>query len=202
MSEMEEPDYDESGDENDEQEDEFEQMLGMNAKRDIWKDNLSQKNEVVRELIKCFASMVEFRVKEFSLADHKGKYRTEDKVYEKLLDAPKFVTRAKRYFISVLSMCVMGTGSLINTHIFVFLSTIYRALISNENFDTRNFSIFIAHKGWIKHILRPLLELCAKDDWYDILTVVEEFFMVIRLTYIYPFLIISAFLLCVAAPWL
>ena len=97
---MEEPDYDESGDENDEQEDEFEQMLGMNAKKDIWKDNLSQKNEVVRELIKCFASMVEFRVKEFSIADHKGKYRTEDKVYEKLLDAPKFVTRAKRYAMS------------------------------------------------------------------------------------------------------
>ncbi len=34
----------------------------------------------------------------------------------------------------------------------------------NENFDTRNFSLFIANKKWMKNILRPLLELCAKDD--------------------------------------
>jgi len=39
-----------------------------------------------------------------------------------------------------------------------------RELLQNENFDTRDFTIFIANKQWIKNILRPLLELCAKDD--------------------------------------
>lgn len=43
---------------------------------------------------------------------------------------------------------------------------ISRALILNENFDTREFSIFIANKRWVRNILRPLLELCAKEDRY------------------------------------
>lgn len=42
--------------------------------------------------------------------------------------------------------------------------TLDRELLQNENFDTRDFTIFIANKQWIKNILRPLLELCAKDD--------------------------------------
>jgi hypothetical protein len=40
----------------------------------------------------------------------------------------------------------------------------FRALILNENFDTREFSLFISNKRWMKNILRPLLELCAKED--------------------------------------
>lgn len=47
----------------------------------------------------------------------------------------------------------------------LFLKTLFhRELLQNENFDTRDFTIFIANKHWIKNILRPLLELCAKDD--------------------------------------
>jgi hypothetical protein len=37
-------------------------------------------------------------------------------------------------------------------------------LLENENFDTKDFSIFISRKKWISSILRPLLELCAKED--------------------------------------
>jgi hypothetical protein len=37
-------------------------------------------------------------------------------------------------------------------------------LLENENFDTRDFTIFISHKKWVNTILRPLLELCAKED--------------------------------------
>lgn len=39
-----------------------------------------------------------------------------------------------------------------------------RVLIKNENFDSRDFTIFIAQKKWVKNILRPLLELCARED--------------------------------------
>lgn len=97
MSALEEDEYaDESGEEGSEHEDDqFEAMLN-NTRKDVWKDNLSQKNEIVRELIKCFGSMVESHAKEYAIPDHMGRFRPEDKNYEKLLDAPKFVTRAKR----------------------------------------------------------------------------------------------------------
>lgn len=39
-----------------------------------------------------------------------------------------------------------------------------RVLLRNENFDTRDFTIFIAGKKWVKNILNPLLSLCAKED--------------------------------------
>ncbi len=52
---------------------------------------------------------------------------------------------------------------------------LFRALIKNENFDTRDFTIFIANKKWVKNILRPLLELCAKDDRYKISTEFASF---------------------------
>ncbi len=39
-----------------------------------------------------------------------------------------------------------------------------RVLIKNENFDTRDFTIFISQKKWVRNILRPLLELCARED--------------------------------------
>lgn len=44
--------------------------------------------------------------------------------------------------------------------------TVYiaRMLLKNENFDTRDFTVFIARKQWVSNILRPLLELCDKED--------------------------------------
>lgn len=39
-----------------------------------------------------------------------------------------------------------------------------KLLFRDESFDTKEFTIFIAKKKWPKNILRPLLELCAKDD--------------------------------------
>jgi hypothetical protein len=84
------------GDENDaEENDEFETMLDVRPK-DVWVSAGAKKNEVVRELIKCFGSMVESHAREFALQDHKGRFKTDDLVYEKLLDAPKYVAKAKR----------------------------------------------------------------------------------------------------------
>jgi hypothetical protein len=36
--------------------------------------------------------------------------------------------------------------------------------LDNENFDTKDFTIFISSKKWVQTIVRPLLELCAKED--------------------------------------
>lgn len=98
MADLDENDYaEDSGEGEDDQEDEFDRALGMSAnKTNTWKDNLAKKNEVVKDLIKFFSSMVESHAKEYAIADHRGKYKAEDKIYTKLLDAPKFVTRAKR----------------------------------------------------------------------------------------------------------
>jgi hypothetical protein len=76
--------------------DEFETILDMRPK-DVWSSAGAKKNEVVRELIKCFGSMVESHAKEYAIQDMKGRYKAEDLVYEKLLDAPRYVAKAKRY---------------------------------------------------------------------------------------------------------
>ena len=39
-----------------------------------------------------------------------------------------------------------------------------RILKENENFDSKDFTIFIAKKKWVRNELRPLLELCAQDQ--------------------------------------
>jgi hypothetical protein len=36
--------------------------------------------------------------------------------------------------------------------------------LDNENFETREFTLFISKKNWVGSILRPLIELCAKED--------------------------------------
>jgi hypothetical protein len=148
----------------DDNEEELEEVLHFRPK-ETWNSGGAKKNEVVRELIKCFGSMVESRPKEYALPDHTGRYKPADMVFEKLLDAAKYVAKAKRYarhnYLNV---------RLFNLKCLRFFAVFVRALILNENFDTRDFTIFIANKQWIKNILRPLLELCAKDDRYNILT--------------------------------
>jgi hypothetical protein len=76
-------------------EQELEAMLEAKPK-DTWASEGGKRDEVVRELIRCFGSMVESREKEYALADHNGRFKMEDMQYEKLLDAPKYVARAKR----------------------------------------------------------------------------------------------------------
>ena len=63
MADFEEEDFaEDSGEGEDDQEDEFNRALGMSAnKSDTWKDNLAKKNETVKDLIKCFSSMVPLR---------------------------------------------------------------------------------------------------------------------------------------------
>jgi hypothetical protein len=36
----------------------------------------------------------------------------------------------------------------------------------NENFETREYTILIAKKKLVETVLKPLLELCAKEDRY------------------------------------
>ena len=84
------------GSDHDNNEDEFENMLGVRAKN-IWVDQGAKKNEVMQELIKCFGSMVESHPMEYALPDHTGRFKPEDMIFEKLLDAPKYVAKAKRF---------------------------------------------------------------------------------------------------------
>jgi hypothetical protein len=99
MNELDEDPYNEAGDEaggsGNEDGDEFDTMLDVRPK-DTWSSAGAKKNEVVRELIKCFGSMVESHAKEYAIPDIKGRFKADDLVYEKLLDAPKYVAKAKR----------------------------------------------------------------------------------------------------------
>lgn len=52
----------------------------------------------------------------------------------------------------------------VQTIILFFHCLFHRVLIKYENFDSRDFTIFIAQKKWVKNILRPLIELCARED--------------------------------------
>lgn len=82
-------------DDDEENEEDFEVIMNLRQK-DVWKAAGPKKNEVVRELIKCFGSMVESHVLPFSIPDHNGRYKAEDMQFSKLLDASKYVARAKR----------------------------------------------------------------------------------------------------------
>eukprot|EP01038_Epipyxis_sp_PR26KG_P006066 gene6066-8351_t len=117
--------------------DQFEQQMFKainNQTRDTWAQGGPRKNEVLRELIKCFGSLVQSSPKGNTLPDHRGRFAADDLEYTKLINAGKYVNKARK------------------------------ALYLNENFDTREFSIFIAKKNWVRNNLRPLIELCAKDD--------------------------------------
>ena len=97
--EFDEDHYDDDGENEgsgNEEGDELEVLFDARPK-DIWQTNNAKKNEVVRELIKCFGSMVESHAKEYAIPDHTGRFKSEDMVFEKLLDAPKYVAQAKRY---------------------------------------------------------------------------------------------------------
>ena len=44
------------------------------------------------------------------------------------------------------------------------LLPLFRQLQDHDNRDSREFTVFIATKSWVKTILRPLLEISANDD--------------------------------------
>lgn len=48
--------------------------------------------------------------------------------------------------------------------VLIVFNKIIRIVLNNDNRDTRDYSLFIARKKWALTILRPLLELCAKED--------------------------------------
>ena len=78
--------------------------------------------------------MVSSSPKKFALPNSSGKYRIVDLEYSKLLDASKYVVRAKEI------------------------------LLKNENFDTRECTLYIARKKWMHGILAPLIGLCNGRD--------------------------------------
>lgn len=81
--------------------------------------------------------MVSSSPKQYALPNSSGKYRLEDMEYSKLLDASKYVVRAKEI------------------------------LLKNENFDTRECTLYIARKKWMHGILAPLIGLCNGKDGVD-----------------------------------
>ncbi len=75
-----------------------EQIEAAMARRgnNIWVSGGPAKDAAIRMLIQCFGSMIESTEKEDVIPDHHGRYRPEDKVHKKLLDASKQVVKAKR----------------------------------------------------------------------------------------------------------
>jgi len=54
------------------------------------------------------------------------------------------------------------------------LEKLIRAIIDNDNSETRDFTIFIGQKRFVRNILRPLLELCSEDSSGDIDVITVE----------------------------
>jgi hypothetical protein len=79
-----------------EDQDEFENIVLDIKNSNVWTESGLRKNKTLRELIKCFGCMVKATPKPYSIPDHNGRYRPDDMSYEKLLDASKYVTKAKR----------------------------------------------------------------------------------------------------------
>lgn len=96
-----EREVEEGGDEDENYHEEEDAMQAniMNSGRsvDVWINGGTKKAEVLRELIKSFSSLIQSRPKEGAMLDYRGKYRVEDMEYMKLMDASKYVIRAKRY---------------------------------------------------------------------------------------------------------
>lgn len=40
---------------------------------------------------------------------------------------------------------------------------VFSLLKDSENYDSKDFTIFISKRNWVKNELRPLLELCSED---------------------------------------
>lgn len=99
--------YDEERFDEEEEDRELEELEGGVISSFIRKKNESgtaKRNETIRELIKCFGSMVRSHTNQSALPDHKGRFHQKDMTYTKLFDASKYVVRAKRY---VASFCYM-----------------------------------------------------------------------------------------------
>jgi hypothetical protein len=90
-------DEEEIGDDNEEDmEDQFEAALASRG-TNTWKTGGVKKDIAIRGLIQCFGSMIESFPSEDALPDHRGRYRFEEMIHKKLLDASKQVLKAKRY---------------------------------------------------------------------------------------------------------
>ncbi|RYH15606.1 hypothetical protein EON65_31515 [archaeon] len=76
-------------------EDQFEATLAAKG-NNIWSAGGVRKDIAIRVLVNCFGSMVESMPQENAIPDNKGRYRSEDLVYTKLLDAARQVSKAKR----------------------------------------------------------------------------------------------------------
>ncbi len=93
-------DFDELHEENEQDavDEEMELFENENStQKDCWKNKGRLRDEVIRDLIKCFASMVQSSPIEYAICDNRGRFRQEDLKFTKLLDASKYIIRAKRY---------------------------------------------------------------------------------------------------------
>lgn len=86
---------DEMAAQNESMEDQFEAALAVRG-NDTWRSGGAQKDIVIRVLIQCFGSMIGSSVRSGALPDHRAKYRPQDMVYKKLIDASKQVVKAKK----------------------------------------------------------------------------------------------------------
>lgn len=73
----------------------------------IWVTGGPQKDAAIRMLIQCFGSMIESMPKDDALPDHRGRYRPEDMIHKKLLDASKQVVKAKRCVLCVAFLIIL-----------------------------------------------------------------------------------------------
>lgn len=80
----------------------FEAAFSM-GRADTWKVGGAKKDIAIRGLIQCFGSMIESFPSSNALPDHNGRYRAEDMIHRKLLDASKQVLRAKRFLVILFS---------------------------------------------------------------------------------------------------
>jgi hypothetical protein len=89
---------DEEEDEEDAQNEQLEDQIeaAMFARgSSTWATGGVPKDIAIRVLIQCFGSMVQSIPRDDALPDHRGRFRQEDMVHHKLLDAAKQVVRAK-----------------------------------------------------------------------------------------------------------
>lgn len=80
--------------ENEQLEDQLEAAI-LARGSNTWASGGIPKDIAIRVLIQCFGSMVQSIPRDDSLPDHRGRFRLEDMVHHKLLDAAKQVVRAK-----------------------------------------------------------------------------------------------------------
>jgi hypothetical protein len=79
----------------DNEEDQFEAALAAHGSN-TWSTGGVRKNIAIRSILQCFGSMIESNPSPDAEPDFRGKYRPEDMLHRKLLDASKQVVKAKR----------------------------------------------------------------------------------------------------------